>query len=368
MRSPSQGRFSDILFPKGGKTPEQQRMRFYGRILAGLSIVVLMVTVIHLAMYLIYKDVTYAFYLLGDIIVLLICLAAWEMQRSRTGKKAGILLLVATTLLITIAFPLGMLDRMFLLYTIPVILASIIISPRSSFIFALFATIGYTTIFLLSPREVPFNYLAICFLFLIAAMAWLVTTRTEHTYRSLSKAYDASIQGWRHTLDERTQTPEGHADILVDLTLKLAAAMDVPQSEFEYIRRGVMLHDVGKMAIPDKILLKKGKLSDWDWEVVHMYPTYAYQWMSSIEYLRPALDIPHYHQEHWDGTGYPDGLKGEQIPLAARIFAVVFVWDALRTGKPYRDAWTNESARQHLLEQSGRQFDPKVVDAFLKIV
>jgi HD-GYP domain-containing protein (c-di-GMP phosphodiesterase class II) len=368
MTTPSQDKFSDILIPKGSKTPEQQRARFYGRILAALSIIVLMVTVIHLAMYVIYHDVTYAVYLIGDTIALLICLAAWEMQRSRTRKLAAILLLSATTLLITIAFPLGLLDRMFLLYTIPVILASIIISPRSSFIFALFATIGYTVIFLLSPRGLPYNYLAICFLFLIAGMAYLVTNRAEHTYRSLSKAYDASIEGWRRTLDERVQAPEGHADRLVDLTLKLAAAMGLPESESEFIRRGVLLHDVGKMAIPDKILLKKGKLTEWDWEVVHMYPTYAYQWMSSIEYLRPALDIPHYHQEHWDGTGYPDGLKGEQIPLAARIFAVVYVWDALRTQKPYREAWTDEKARQHLRDQAGHQFDPKVVEAFLKLV
>jgi HD-GYP domain-containing protein (c-di-GMP phosphodiesterase class II) len=368
MSTPSQGRFSDILFPKGSKTPEQQRSRFYSRILGALSILVLMVTVIHLAMYFIYKDINYAFYLLGDIIALLICLAAWEMQRSRTSKHAAILLLAATTLLITVAFPLGMLDRMFLLYTIPVILASILISPRSSFVFALFATIGYTVVFLITPRDGSYNYLAICFLFLIAAMAWLVTNRTERTYRSLSKAYDQSIQGWRTTLDERVQAPEGHADQLVSLTLKLAAAMGVPEAEFEYIRRGVLLHDVGKMAIPDKILLKKGKLTEWDWEVVRMYPTYAYQWMSSIEYLRPALDIPHFHQEHWDGSGYPDGLKGEQIPLSARIFAVVYVWDALRTEKPYREAWTDEKARQHMRDQAGHQFDPKVVETFLKIV
>ena len=368
MSTPSQGRFSDILFPKGSKTPEQQRAGFYSRILGALSILVLMVTVIHLAMYIIYSDINYAFFLLGDIIALLICLAAWEMQRSRTSKLAAIFLLAATTLLITVAFPLGMLDRMFLLYTIPVILASILISPRSSFVFALFATIGYTIVFLITPRSAPYNYLAICFLFLIAAMAWLVTNRTERTYRSLSKAYDQSIQGWRNTLDERVQAPEGHADKLVSLTLKLAAAMGVPESEFEYIRRGVLLHDVGKMAIPDKILLKKGKLTEWDWEVVRMYPTYAYQWMSSIEYLRPALDIPHYHQEHWDGSGYPDGLKGEQIPLPARIFAVVYVWDALQTEKPYREAFTDEKARQHMRDQAGHQFDPKVVETFLKIV
>lgn len=368
MSTTSQGRFSDILFPKGSQTPEQQRAHFYSRVLAALSILVLMVTVIHLAMYLIYQDLNYAFYLLGDIIALLICLAAWEMQRSRTKKPAAILLLVATTLLITVAFPIDLLDRMLLLYTIPVILASILISPPSSFVFALFSTLGYTVVFLVSPRTAPYNYLAVCFLFLIAAMAWLVTSRTERTYRSLSKAYDASIEGWRRTLDERTQVPEGHADKLVDLTLKLAAAMGVPESEFEYIRRGVLLHDVGKMAIPDKILLKKGKLTEWDWEVVHMYPAYAYQWMSSIEYLRPALDIPHYHQEHWDGTGYPDGLQGEKIPLAARIFAVVYVWDALCTEKPYRKAWTEEKARQHLRDQAGHQFDPKVVEAFLKIV
>jgi HD-GYP domain-containing protein (c-di-GMP phosphodiesterase class II) len=132
------------------------------------------------------------------------------------------------------------------------------------------------------------------------------------------------------------------------------------------MRRGALLHDIGKMGISDTILLKPGSLTDEEWETMRQHPEYAYNLLSPISYLRPALDIPYCHHEKWDGTGYPRGLKGEEIPLAARIFAVVDVWDALRSDRPYRKAWSEEKARAYIREQAGKYFDPRVVEVFLK--
>ena len=144
--------------------------------------------------------------------------------------------------------------------------------------------------------------------------------------------------------------------------------MGLPDKELAYIRQGALLHDVGKLGIPDSILLKPGKLTDDEWVIMQKHPIHAYEWLSPIEYLRPALDIPYCHHEKWDGSGYPRGLSGEAIPIAARIFGVVDVYDALTSDRPYRAAWSKEEVKKYLCEQSGKLFDPEVVDAFLRLM
>ena len=146
--------------------------------------------------------------------------------------------------------------------------------------------------------------------------------------------------------------------------MNLARAAGLLEDELPHIRRGVLLHDIGKMGIPDSILLKPYQLNAEEWEIMHQHPKFAYELLSPIEYLRPALDIPYCHHEKWDGTGYPRGLKGEQIPLAARLFAVVDVWDALRSDRPYRKAWAEETVREHIRSLAGIQFDPHAVELF----
>jgi HD-GYP domain-containing protein (c-di-GMP phosphodiesterase class II) len=138
------------------------------------------------------------------------------------------------------------------------------------------------------------------------------------------------------------------------------------EQELVHVRRGALLHDMGKLGVPDTILFKPGKLTDEEWTVMHQHPMYAYELLSPIVYLRPALDIPYCHHEKWDGTGYPRGLKGEEIPLAARIFALVDVWDALRSDRPYRPAWSEEEALEYIREQAGKHFDPATVKVFLE--
>ncbi len=143
--------------------------------------------------------------------------------------------------------------------------------------------------------------------------------------------------------------------------------MGIDGNELTHIHRGSLMHDIGKIAIPDHILLKPGKLTEEEWETMRKHPTYAYEMLFPVEYLRPALDIPYLHHEKWDGSGYPKGLKGTEIPLAARIFAVADVWDALRSKRVYSDAWPEDKTRQYLIDEAGKHFDPKVVSVFLEL-
>lgn len=186
----------------------------------------------------------------------------------------------------------------------------------------------------------------------------------------LSRAYESTIEGWSHALDLRDKETEGHTLRVTEMTLNLATmfGLAIGDDQLNHIRRGSLLHDIGKMGIPDTILLKPGPLTDEEWQVMRKHPDYAYEMLSSIEYLRPALDIPYCHHEKWDGSGYPRGLKGEEIPFSARLFAVVDVWDALRSDRPYRKGWSEAKAREYILEQRGIHFDPAVVDTFMRML
>ena len=157
--------------------------------------------------------------------------------------------------------------------------------------------------------------------------------------KELVQAYDATLEGWAKALEIRDQETSGHTQRAANMTLELAKAMKIPEEELINIRRGALLHDIGKMGIPDKILQKPGELTAEEWKTMRKHTQYAVEWLSPIEYLSSALDIPHYHHEKWNGSGYPHGLKGEEIPLSARIFSVIDMWDALCSDRPYRDAW-----------------------------
>ncbi len=189
----------------------------------------------------------------------------------------------------------------------------------------------------------------------------------QRSNADLALAYDATIEGWSRALDLRDEETEGHTQRVTEITLRLAEAMGIGDAELVHIRRGALLHDIGKMGVPDSILLKPGKLTDEEWGAMRLHPQLAYDMLSPIAYLKPALDIPYCHHEKWDGTGYPRGLKGEQIPLAARLFAIVDVWDALTSDRVYRPAWSREKVIEHIKAGSGSHFDPKVVEAFFRM-
>jgi putative nucleotidyltransferase with HDIG domain len=190
----------------------------------------------------------------------------------------------------------------------------------------------------------------------------------KHSEKSLIDAYDRTIEGWVKALELRDRETLGHTLRAANATLELARLMNIDENEMENIRRGVLLHDIGKMGIPDNILLKPGPLNSWERKIIEKHPSLAREMLSQIEFLHPCMDIPSYHHERWDGSGYPDGLAGKEIPLVARLFAVIDVWDALTSDRPYRRAWPEEDALQYIKEQSGKHFDPQVVDCFVKLI
>ena len=204
-----------------------------------------------------------------------------------------------------------------------------------------------------------------------AAIAIEDATLFENLQRSnqeLFHAYDATIEGWSHALDLRDKETEGHTQRVTTLTVELARRFGFTEEQLIHIRWGALLHDIGKMGVPDSILLKPDKLTDEEWEIMKRHPMFALEMLSPIPYLKSSLDIPYCHHEKWDGTGYPRGLKGEVIPMAARLFAVVDVWDALRSNRPYRQGWPEEEVLQYIRTHAGTHFDPKAVELFLQIV
>ena len=190
----------------------------------------------------------------------------------------------------------------------------------------------------------------------------------EHSNIELRMAYDTTLEGWSRALDLRDKETEGHSRRVTEMTMRLAEALGLSKDKIAQFRRGALLHDIGKMAIPDSILLKPGPLTEAEWAIMRKHPIYAHELLQPIEFLHPALEIPYCHHEKWDGTGYPRGLQGDGIPIGGRLFAVVDVWDALISDRPYRPAWEHSKVIDYIREQAGRHFDPDVVEAFMNLV
>lgn len=229
--------------------------------------------------------------------------------------------------------------------------------------------VGVLEVFGLSPLHPHSEWMN--FLETLAGQAAIVVDNRrlfesiQRSNRDLKEAYDTTLEGWSRTLELRDQQTQGHTARVAELTLRLARAAGLPEEDLVNVRRGALLHDIGKVGIPDGILLKPGPLSEEEWAIMRRHTTYAHELLSPVAFLWPALDIPYCHHERWDGTGYPRGLKGEAIPLAARVFSVVDSWDALSHDRPYRQAWPGEQVRAFLLEKAGSHFEPRLVDLFL---
>jgi len=187
-------------------------------------------------------------------------------------------------------------------------------------------------------------------------------------HADLQEAYDKTIEGWVLALDLRDRETEGHTQRVMEMTIKLAQILGFHDDEIVHIRRGALLHDMGKMGIPDEILQKPGPLTDDEWEIMRRHPQYAYQMLSNIKYLKDAIIIPYYHHERWDGSGYPHKLKGKDIPRHARLFAVVDVWDALSSDRPYRKRIPHHEVVEYLKKETGRLFDPEIMEKFLPLL
>ena len=194
-----------------------------------------------------------------------------------------------------------------------------------------------------------------------------LVSKLQTANAELDTAYQKTLEGWVRALDLRDNDTEEHTLRTAELTVHLARLMGVPEADLPHLRRGALLHDIGKMAIPDSILRKPGPLNDAEWQVMRQHPQTAYTWLSSIDFLKPALDIPHYHHECWNGCGYLQNLSGEQIPFWARIFTVIDVWDAMCSDRPYRKAIPETETFEYICGQSGKLFDPQVVEAFFEL-
>jgi len=192
--------------------------------------------------------------------------------------------------------------------------------------------------------------------------------RVKKSEGELRKNYDLTLAAWAKVLEYRDKETEGHSRRLVELSTQLARALNRSEEEIVHLRRGALLHDIGKLAIPDDILLKPGELNDAERRMMQQHPTYAKQMLSQVSFLQPAVEIAYSHHERWDGLGYPEGLKGEAIPLSARIFAVVDQWDALTSDRPYRKAWTRENVIAYIQENAGKIYDPEIVNVFLTVI
>jgi HD-GYP domain-containing protein (c-di-GMP phosphodiesterase class II) len=183
-------------------------------------------------------------------------------------------------------------------------------------------------------------------------------------FADIEHAYESTLEGWIRALDLRDRETVGHSRRVVELTLELSGIFGICAEELVHIRRGALLHDIGKMALPDSVLLKPGPLDAAEREQMYLHPWFAYQMLSGVDFLRPALDIPYAHHERWDGSGYPRGLRGTETPFAARMFAVIDVWDALRFDRPYRPGWSADRVIEYILTSSGTHFEPAIVEAF----
>lgn len=192
--------------------------------------------------------------------------------------------------------------------------------------------------------------------------------KLKRSHHELDQALEDILKCWARALELQNREPHGHDQRVVEATQRLAQKMGYNECDLVTLRRGVHLHDIGKMGIPENILFKTTQCTEKEWAIIRQHPYIAHQLLSSLPILGPALDIPYCHHEKWDGSGYPRGLKGEDIPLAARMFAVVDAWDTLLSDRPYRPAWSRDGTLNYIREQSGKSFDPQVVEAFLDML
>lgn len=265
------------------------------------------------------------------------------------------------------------LEGTMVILAIPIIASSFVIAPTASFFYAFVAGLGYTISILYYGLFSEYNFTSIIALFAISFSTFITSwqfnralEKNQILLKDLERSYETTLDSWSRALDLRDKETEGHTQRVAELTLRTAKKMGFSEEELIHIRRGALLHDIGKLGVPDSILLKAGPLTDEETNFMRNHTQFAYDLIHPIEYLRPALDIPTMHHEKWDGSGYPRGLKGEEIPLSARIFAIADVYDALTSDRPYRSAWPKEKAVQYICEQAGSHFDPQIVPIFLQ--
>lgn len=362
-------------------TPTEQRR---GQLLAGflsLLCIPLAALIVNNVFYFVAApSAEYGWFLVSDFLSLTVLVWLWRLNRKGNTRLIGHAVVLMVTLGVSFLYSPDNPSNGLLMYVLPIFIASFVIEPKASFWVFEVSLATYTLAMYLVNRFLDYDVTGMTALFVVAVITWAASDRLENAVtqieilntdlqarnQDLQASYETTLEGWSHALDLRDKETEGHTLRVTELTLRIARAMGFSAEQLVHVRRGALLHDIGKMGVPDQILHKPGPLTEEEWRSMKRHPELAYELLSPIQYLAPALDIPHYHHEKWDGTGYPDGLKGEEIPLAARIFAVVDVYDALTSDRPYRASWSKEQALAYIRSEAGRHFDPAVVDIFLK--
>jgi HD-GYP domain-containing protein (c-di-GMP phosphodiesterase class II) len=314
------------------------------------------------------KSSSNTFYLFNNLVGMAILLfVGWLNTRQKNTLASEIFIFVSCYLCFT-AYPFQNPDQVLLYLVIPVSISSLISDGRRSILVALIVIPIFLALYEVEFANSPFPIFSVICVLLVAIISWQAANVIDKMVGQLVSAYHGTIEGWASALEMRNQETEGHSQRVVALTMQLAERMHIPQKCREHMQRGVLLHDIGKMGIPDAILCKQGPLSDAELKVMQKHPLYAKELLGHIAYLAPAIDIPYCHHEKWDGTGYPRGIQGEAIPIEARLFSVVDVWDAMRSRRSYRNAIPESQVFEYLRSEKHRSFDPVVVDEFLEMM
>jgi HD-GYP domain-containing protein (c-di-GMP phosphodiesterase class II) len=306
--------------------------------------------------------------LCSDLVGLCIFSILYVLNNRHWTQAASFLYLCGAFFISFAAYPVSHPDQVMFYLSLPTLIASLITRKEGSIVMAVLAIIGTLVYKLLYFPYESFSYFSALCLLVIGLVAARVTVILEQILGQMSQAYDKTIEGWSKALEMRNQETEGHSMRVVELTLHLAKFMNIDPRKLPHFKRGVLLHDIGKIAVPDSILCKTGALTPSEIEIMHKHPCFAYDMLKDISYLSEAVQIPYCHHEKWDGTGYPRGMKGKEIPLEARLFSVVDVWDAMRSDRSYRKAIPESQVVEYLRCEKGRSFDPAVIDAFFKMM
>ncbi len=351
---------------------EQRRGRLMSMYLLMCGVILLHLTIVN---YIFRSEdmETFREYITQDLASIFIVYILWVFNRKGYTLWTAISFVSFSIITPVILFKPKDLETTMVILALPIMASSFVITPIASFFYAFLASLGYTISILFYDMFYLYNFTSIITLFGISFAAFITAwqfnrslEKNETLLNKLELSYEITLDSWSRALDMRDKETEGHTQRVAELTLRIAKKMNFSNEELTHMRRGALLHDIGKLGVPDSILLKDGPLTDEETRFMRQHTQFAHDLIHPIEYLRPALDIPTTHHEKWDGSGYPRGLKGEQIPLAARIFAIADVYDALTSDRPYRTAWSKEKAIQYIQEQSGSHFDPQIVPIFLQ--
>ncbi len=354
-----------------------QLLALYIALLFGLAMYMLINNLIVLY---IFNPPGYKLYLVEGVITFLPLYLFWKLNQKGHVTLTAYLSISFSIFFAALGSDAKFMEYLMVVFSLPIAISSFVIRPSSSFLFAFLTAAAYTASSITTGYVWEYNLTAIIALFSLALMTWAVANQLENALRKndalvstlrksnrdIRDAYETTLEGWSHALEIRDRETEGHTQRVTDMVSLIANMMGFTKEQLIQIHRGALLHDIGKLGIPDEILHKPGPLTAQEMKIMRTHPQIAYNLLYPIEYLRPALPIPCYHHEKWDGTGYPHGLKGNDIPLEARIFAVIDVYDALSHDRPYRKGWSKERVLQYIKSESGKHFDPTVVEIFIK--